>query len=201
MLQLPLTTARLELRALTEDDVEHHHRLFGDPAVVRYPYELPLTRDEAVAHLATRLDPRLPGQGAWLNLAVFHEGRFLGEVGASLRRAEHRQCEVGYIFVPEAGGQGYATESATAMVELCFDHLDAHRVAARSTPATPLRRRSPGDSACVTRPTCGRTSGSRAHGPTRRSTPSLWTSGGADQSNGWRRSATTHMLKYCELAP
>jgi len=131
VLRLPLTTARLELRALTEDDLEHHHRLFGDPAVVRYLYERPLTRDQAVAHLATRLDPHLPGEGEWLNLGVFHEGRFLGEVGACLRSAEHRQCEVGYIFVPEAGGHGFATESASAMVDLCFDHLGAHRVAAR----------------------------------------------------------------------
>ena len=131
MFRLPLARARLELRALDMGDLEHHHRLFGDPSVVRYLSEAPPSRERAAAHLANRLDPDLPAEGEWLNLAVVHQGRFPGEVGASLRNTEHRQCEVGSSFMPEARGHGFATESAAAMVQLCFDHLDAHRVTAR----------------------------------------------------------------------
>jgi RimJ/RimL family protein N-acetyltransferase len=130
---LPLTTERLALRALTEDDLDDHLRLFGDPSVVRYLYdEVIETRQAAAVHLARRLNPQLPpAEGVWFNLAVTRSGNYLGEVGASLRNAEHRQCEVGYILLPEAQGHGYATEAAAAMVAYCFGDLNAHRVAAR----------------------------------------------------------------------
>lgn len=131
MIQLPLTTERLELRALTMSDLDDHHRLFGDASVVRYLYEGQLPREKAVPHLATRVNPRPPGEGKWLNLAVTHDGHYLGEVGACLHSAEHRQCEVGYVFLPEARGHGFATEAAAAMVALCFESLGAHRVTAR----------------------------------------------------------------------
>jgi RimJ/RimL family protein N-acetyltransferase len=48
------------------------------------------------------------------------------------RSVEHRQVEVGYVFHPDSGGQGYATEATRALVDLAFDDLDAHRVFART---------------------------------------------------------------------
>ena len=130
-LQLPLRTARLELRALTPDDIDDHLRLVSNPAVVRYLYEEAMDRSAAVEHLARRLTPELPDEGSWLNLAATVDGVYLGEVGVSLTSRAHRQCEIGYAVLPEAGGQGYATEAAAAMVTLAFDELAAHRVAAR----------------------------------------------------------------------
>ena len=43
----------------------------------------------------------------------------------------HRQCEIGYAFLPESSGHGYATEAAGALLGLCFTELGAHRVAGR----------------------------------------------------------------------
>jgi RimJ/RimL family protein N-acetyltransferase len=130
-MHLPLHTERLVLRALTPDDLDDHHRLFGDPAVVRFLYTDALTRDEASTHLEGRLSTALPVAGGWMNLAVEHEGRYVGEVGLSVSSPEHRQCEIGYCFLPEAAGSGFATEAAAVMLALCFDELDAHRVAGR----------------------------------------------------------------------
>lgn len=130
-MRLPIRTERLTLRALVEGDLDDHHRMVGDPRVVRYLYEDPLDRDAARAHLAPRLSPVLPEEGAWMNLAVEHEGTYLGEVGVKLCSRVHRQCEVGYVFLPESAGHGYATEAAAAMVALAFTELDAHRVEGR----------------------------------------------------------------------
>jgi RimJ/RimL family protein N-acetyltransferase len=44
---------------------------------------------------------------------------------------DHRQAEIGYTFVPEHHGRGYATEAAGAMVDLAFTGLGAHRVTGR----------------------------------------------------------------------
>lgn len=130
-MDLPIRTERLTLRALTADDLDHHWRLVRDPEVVRYLYEEPLDRDAAARHLEKRLVAQLPAEGEWLNLAVECDGAYLGEVGVCLRSVEHRQCEVGYVFLPETSGQGYATEAAVAMVALAFTELGAHRVVGR----------------------------------------------------------------------
>jgi RimJ/RimL family protein N-acetyltransferase len=128
---LPIRTDRLTLRALTADDAVDHRRLYGDPRVVRYLYEEPQDSASADEHLRRRLVAELPDEGSWLNLAVENDGRYLGEVGLCLVSRAHRQCEVGYVFLPEASGHGYATEATAAMVELAFAELDAHRVAGR----------------------------------------------------------------------
>ena len=128
---LPLTTERLVLRELMPADLADHQRLCGDERVVRYLYEQPMTGAEAEAHLMKRIPAVLPVDGGWMNLAVEADGTYLGEVGVCLSSVVHRQCEVGYVFLPEAGGNGYATEAAAAMVAVAFDELGAHRTVAR----------------------------------------------------------------------
>lgn len=129
-LVLPITTRRLVMRALREQDLDDHLRLMGDPEVVRYLYEEPMDRDAAREHLGRRLPARVPEEGQWLNLAVEHEGEYLGEVGVGLRSADFRQWEIGYVLLPSAGGRGFGTEAAAAMVDLAFA-LGAHRVTGR----------------------------------------------------------------------
>ena len=43
----------------------------------------------------------------------------------------NRQGEIGYSFLPEEAGNGYATEAADVMLGLCFTELNAHRVIGR----------------------------------------------------------------------
>jgi RimJ/RimL family protein N-acetyltransferase len=130
-MRLPIRTPRLSLRALTVDDLGNHQRLYGDPEVVRFLYDEPLDLEAARTHLEKRLSDVLPEEGGWLNLAVEHDGEYLGEVGLHLVSREHRQCEIGYVMLPAASGRGFATEAATAMVTLCFEELGAHRVVGR----------------------------------------------------------------------
>ena len=53
--------------------------------------------------------------------------------------------ELGYVFNPGAGGRGYATEAASAMLRLGFDGLGLHRIIARiderNEPSARLARR------------------------------------------------------------
>lgn len=130
-LNLPLRTARLLLRPLTMSDIDDHLRLFSNPEVIRYLYDEPMDRDAAAEHLQRRILAELPDEGGWLNLAVEVAGRYLGEVGVSLASRVHRQCEVGYVFLPESSGHGYATEATEAMVDVAFQVLGAHRVVGR----------------------------------------------------------------------
>jgi RimJ/RimL family protein N-acetyltransferase len=125
----PIRTERLSIRPWQRDDVDVYHRLRGDPAVVRYLYASPLDREGAVAKVDS-LRSEIDGPGQWVNLAVHiaDSDEIVGDVGIGWNSDVHRQAEVGYTFLPEHHGHGYATEAAAAMVDLAFTGLGAHRV-------------------------------------------------------------------------
>ncbi len=127
----PFHSARLVLREIVETDMDDHARLFSHPDVVRYLYDDSMTGEELRAHFSRRLWQGAPIEGAWSNLAVQHDGVFVGEVGINLVSATHRCYEVGYVFLPEFQGLGFATEATRTLVDLAFATLDAHRVVAR----------------------------------------------------------------------
>ena len=128
---LPIDSGEIRLRALVESDFADHARLFGQPDVVRFLYEDVLEGEELRAHFEKRLWTGLPAEREWANLAVVAGDQFLGEIGVGVSDATHRTCEVGYVFFPECGGRGFATQATRAIVQLCCDALDAHRVIAR----------------------------------------------------------------------
>lgn len=144
-LSLPLVTERLTLRALGPDDASFHAALFGRPEVVRYLYDDVLTGEPVLAHLAQRYWHGLPDEGEFVNLGVAFEGRLIGEVGLGLTSRAYDTYEIGYVFTPESGGQGLATEAVRALVDVVFTHLGAHRVVgcldARNTASTRLLER------------------------------------------------------------
>jgi RimJ/RimL family protein N-acetyltransferase len=109
--------------------VDVYHALRGDPEVVRYLYDEPLSRSEAGDRLA-QLRSEISEPDQWMNLAVevVATGQVVGDVGLCWRSDTHRRAEVGYTLLPDHRGLGYATEAATAMVELAFGSLGAHRV-------------------------------------------------------------------------
>lgn len=127
----PFRSTRLVLREIVESDVDEHARLFSYPDVVRFLYDDQMSSDELRAHFTRRLWQGAPGEGAWCNLAVEHDGVFVGEVGINLASAAHRCYEVGYVFLPEFQGLGFATEAVRALIDIAFAALDAHRVVAR----------------------------------------------------------------------
>ena len=125
----PIRTDRLLLRPWRPDELDIFHRLRGDPAVARFLYDGPLSRDEADARLAAQRSA-ITETGQWMNLVVevAATGEVAGDVGLCWLSAVDRQAEIGYTFSPAHHGRGYATEAATALVDLAFSGLGAHRV-------------------------------------------------------------------------
>ncbi len=125
----PIWTERLALRPWRHADLDRYHALRGDPEIARFLYDVPLTRDEAADKLAD-LRTEITETGTWINLAVeiTATGQVAGDVGLCWRSDEHRRAEIGYAFLADQRGHGYATEAAAALVDLAFSDLGAHRV-------------------------------------------------------------------------
>jgi len=144
----PIVTERLILRPFEERDLDDLFEIESRPEVTRFLYWEPRTRDEVVEALASRIGSTvMANDGDKLNFAVTRrpDGPVIGDLTLIRHRGNDGHVEIGYVFHPDAHGQGLATEAARVLVDLAFDHLDAHRVSAaldaRNAPSAALLER------------------------------------------------------------
>jgi RimJ/RimL family protein N-acetyltransferase len=111
-LRAHLQTARLTLRPVAANDQAAIVSGIGDLDVSRWLSRVPHPYSAAdFVEFATEI--AYPGE----TFAVEDAGGFVGVVGAGF--------ELGYWFIPQAHGRGYATEAALAVLQMQFAHDDS----------------------------------------------------------------------------
>lgn len=142
-----IETARLILRELDPADTLALAAIEGDSDVVRYLAFDERTPELVRAKIDDALRDRSKQPRTVFDLAVVlrETGVLIGRCGFDVRRPEHREAEIWWVFSPTARGRGFATEAAAAVLDLAFDSLDCHRVFAdcdpRNIPSCNLARR------------------------------------------------------------
>jgi RimJ/RimL family protein N-acetyltransferase len=115
-----LESERLKLRGHRLNDFIHSAGMWADPEVTRYIGGKPLTEEESWYRLLRYVGHwSLLGFGYWV-IEEKATGNFIGEIGfADYKRglpALEGLPEIGWAFVSQARGKGYATEAVRAAV-------------------------------------------------------------------------------------
>jgi RimJ/RimL family protein N-acetyltransferase len=136
-----METKNLILRPFTLDDAEAWLPLISLPEIIRYTGDTPASSvEEAREVLRTRplCDYAVHGYG---RLAVIEKasGRLVGFSG--LKYVPELGIDIGYRFLPDCWGKGYATESARAVMEQDAREHGARRIVGIVHPENPASAR------------------------------------------------------------
>lgn len=129
---IPLESARLILRRLTEADLAPFAAYLNDPLVARYQLWESYT-EEAVRELIETQKNLTPGQpGRWFNFALElkETGALAGHVALGVRADAPAQAEIGFTLARPFQGRGLAAEAARRVLAYAFAELGLHRVVA-----------------------------------------------------------------------
>jgi ribosomal-protein-alanine N-acetyltransferase len=136
---LPLETERSRLRAATIDDLDAWLAISRD-AETAWWGEPTSSPDDARANLEKQIaNQERHGFSLWA-VELKDTGAVIGATGLQ-HLAEGDEIEVGYRFLREHWGRGYATEAAGAAIRFGFDELGLDRVVAVTLPTNQASRR------------------------------------------------------------
>ncbi len=123
-----MRTDRLRLRPVTEGDVDAYVGLRGDPRTRVYSRSgVPVPPEQARQELlAACTSWRELGYGHWVISDA--GGSFLGVIVVQPSAHDPRAPELGWIVVPEAWGQGLATEAARLVVADLLERTNVTRI-------------------------------------------------------------------------
>jgi RimJ/RimL family protein N-acetyltransferase len=136
---LPLDTERLQLRAARLDDLDTWLAVSRDAEEVWWG-EPRSKLDDARANLEKQIaGQERYGFSLWA-VELRATGEMIGVTGLQ-HLGEGPEIEVGYRFLREHRGRGYATEAAGAAIRFGFDELGLDRIVAVTLPTNRASRR------------------------------------------------------------
>lgn len=124
-----LETPRLRLRMPTMDDLEDIYLLGSNPKVMLHINGGKAeSREEAKTNLEKRIRISKDVLGYWITIEKSSD-RIIGWM-ALKPLDETQEIEIGYRFMEEAWGKGYATEGGQRLIEYGFETLNLLRIVA-----------------------------------------------------------------------
>lgn len=131
-----LETPRLTLRRITLEDAPFLLALMNDPAFIKNVADRGLrTPEDAARYMTEKMFPSYEQFGFGINVAELKsDGRPVGTCGLFKRPAmEH--VDIGYAFLREFWGQGFAHEAAAAVLAHGREVLGIPKIVAMTAPA------------------------------------------------------------------
>jgi ribosomal-protein-alanine N-acetyltransferase len=128
-----LETKRLRLRGFNANDFDLLHSLYSNPEVVHFisidgqPFSREKTQERLAAALFRWTQHGIPMWAVFLKA----DQNFVGRCGFQIYEST-KEIELAYTMLPQAWGNGYATEASRACLEHAFTVLKWERVVSRT---------------------------------------------------------------------
>ena len=130
-----LETERLRLREFTLDDTQFIIDLLNSPGWLKYIGDRNIkTEEQAVNYLKNGPMKSYAQNGFGLSLVERKEDKKAIGMCGIIRRDNLDSPDIGFAFLPEYNGQGYAYEIAYATLQYANDQLKFSKIAAITLP-------------------------------------------------------------------
>ncbi|WP_159886075.1 GNAT family N-acetyltransferase [Paenibacillus puerhi] len=129
-----LETDRLIIREYAPSDAADVHQYASNAEVAAYMIWGPNTEEETAAFIDRTIEMQRQQPRVDYELAVVLKASHQLIGGCGIHISEPGQGEIGYCFHPLYWRQGYASESARALLRLGFQELGLHRIYATCRP-------------------------------------------------------------------
>jgi ribosomal-protein-alanine N-acetyltransferase len=130
-----LSTARLELRPITQADAEALFAIYADPETMRYWSHLPYTSIDQARALIDRILTSYSAKNG-IEWAITERGsdQLIGKCCYHRVLKDHFRAEVGYVLARDRWGQGILREALLSVLDLGFSAMGLHSVEAQLDP-------------------------------------------------------------------
>lgn len=133
MAKIFIETGRLILREIISEDLERMFLLDSNPDVMKYIGVKPVTKLEESVETIKKIRKQYQENGIARWAVIEKESNLLiGWCGLKLLTEPingfKNVYELGYRFLPEFWGKGYATESGKAVLEYGFDNFNLNQI-------------------------------------------------------------------------
>ena len=130
-----ITTSRIVLRWISEDDIDALFAIFSDPQVMRYWSSAPLPNREAAAELQREIATgnRNNSMIKW-GLALRESNSVIGTTTLFNLNLDNDRAELGYAMASAYWGKGYMHEALQALLSHAFDVMNLRRLEADVDP-------------------------------------------------------------------
>lgn len=136
-MNIRIETERLILRPFLGNDVERLFLLDSNPEVMKYVGVKPLTKIEQSAEVVKMIQKQYTENGVGRLAVIEKESNLL--IGWSFLKYLTEEIngiknvyDLGYRFLPEFWGKGYATESAKASLDYGFNEMNLDKICAHA---------------------------------------------------------------------
>ncbi|MFM0213588.1 GNAT family N-acetyltransferase [Paraburkholderia sediminicola] len=130
-----LTTPRLILRPLRDEDAQALFAIWSDADAMRY-FSFPAMTcfDQATDRVVRKLKTSANGQDLIFVLELRATGEVLGDCALFHADEQCRRAEIGFSLQRNHWGGGYMSEAASALIEHAFGTLNLRRIEADIDP-------------------------------------------------------------------
>lgn len=131
---LQFSTDRLSITLMNDSHWPDFQRIQADREIMKYIGPI-LPLDELKTKFLDRIRPFTQEEGHWLTLAIHHKitREFIGSVGFKIDSLNDQRAEIGYLVLPQYGGQGFTTEACKVLNRFIFEEIKVRKIVAHCT--------------------------------------------------------------------